>query len=155
MGITYLRDPQKAADEIRRNAARGFVAVSLPEQPYMAGLPSIHDHDYWAPVLQACVDTDTVICLHIGSSGQLMGRDPAAPPGVGSGATLFQVQSVGVMLRMALGRRAAALPDDQDRDVRRGHRLGADGHGPPRLHDVAVGPRTNHVATDGRQRIAL
>ena len=94
MGITYLRDPQKAADEIRRNAARGFVAVSLPEQPYMAGLPSIHDHDYWAPVLQACVDTDTVICLHIGSSGQLMGRDPAAPPGVGSGATLFQVQSL-------------------------------------------------------------
>ena len=94
MGITFLRDPQKAADEIRRNAARGFVAVSLPEQPYMAGLPSIHDHEYWDPILRACVETDTVICLHIGSSGQLLPRDPAAPPGVGSGATLFQVQSL-------------------------------------------------------------
>ena len=94
MGITFLRDPNEAAAEIRRNAARGFVAVSLPEQPYMAGLPSIHDKDYWEPILRACVETDTVICLHIGSSGQLLGRDPAAPPSVGSGATLFQVQSL-------------------------------------------------------------
>jgi predicted TIM-barrel fold metal-dependent hydrolase len=94
MGITFLRDPNEAAAEIRRNAARGFVAVSLPEQPYMAGLPSIHDHDYWDPILRACVETDTVICLHIGSAGQLLPRDPAGPPGAGSGATLFQVQSL-------------------------------------------------------------
>src|SRR5215213_2923910 len=72
MGITFLRDPHEAAAEIRRNAARGFVAVSLPEQPYMAGLPSIHDHEYWDPILRACVETDTVLCLHIGSAGQLL-----------------------------------------------------------------------------------
>ena len=94
MGITYLRDPHKGAEEIRRNATRGFVAVSLPEQPWMAGLPSIHDHEYWHPILQACVDTDTVICLHIGSSGQLLPRDPAGSLGNGVGATLFQVQSL-------------------------------------------------------------
>ncbi|MEO8692071.1 MAG: amidohydrolase family protein [Acidimicrobiales bacterium] len=94
MGITFLRDAHEAAAEIRRNAERGFVAVSLPEQPYMAGLPSIHDHEYWDPILRACVETDTIICLHIGSAGQLLPRDPAAPAGAGSGATLFQVQSL-------------------------------------------------------------
>lgn len=94
MGITFLRDPQKGAAEIRRNAERGFTAVSLSEQPWMAGLPSIHDQEYWDPILQACVDTDTVINLHIGSSGQLLPRDPAGPPGAGTGATLFQVQSL-------------------------------------------------------------
>jgi predicted TIM-barrel fold metal-dependent hydrolase len=60
----------------------------------MAGLPSIHDHEYWKPILTACVETDTVINLHIGSSGQLLPRDPGGPPGAGSGATLFQVQSL-------------------------------------------------------------
>ena len=90
MGITFLADAELAAAEIRRNAERGFVAVSLPEQPQSAGLPSIHS-GWWDPIIQACVDTDTVICLHIGSSGALLPRDPDGP--AGQGATLFQVQS--------------------------------------------------------------
>ena len=90
MGITYLADADLGADEIRRNAARGFTAVSLPEQPQNVGMPSIHS-GWWEPIIQACVDTDTVICLHIGSSGQLLPRDLAGPAAVG--ATMFQVQS--------------------------------------------------------------
>ena len=39
LGIVYLADPDEAAAEIRRNAARGFRAVSLPEQPHRLGLP--------------------------------------------------------------------------------------------------------------------
>jgi predicted TIM-barrel fold metal-dependent hydrolase len=90
MGITYLADPEAGAAEVRRNAERGFTAVSLPEQPQSAGMPSIHS-GWWDPVIAACEETGTVVCLHIGSSGSLMPRDPAGPPGLG--AALFQAQS--------------------------------------------------------------
>jgi predicted TIM-barrel fold metal-dependent hydrolase len=93
MGITWLADPEVGAAEIRRNAARGFRAVTLPERPHDIGLPSIFT-DYWAPILQACAETDTVVCLHVGSSG----INPP-PPDVGMAilplsATLFGQQSL-------------------------------------------------------------
>ena len=68
MGITWLADPQLGAAEIRRNAARGFTAVTLPEMPWRIGLPSLQT-GYWDPVVEACEETGTVICLHVGSSG--------------------------------------------------------------------------------------
>jgi predicted TIM-barrel fold metal-dependent hydrolase len=68
LGITYLSDPREAATEIRRNAARGFRTVSLPERPQNIGYPSLFT-DYWQPVIEACVETGTVISLHVGSSG--------------------------------------------------------------------------------------
>jgi len=85
-GITFLSDPERAAAEIRRNAERGFRAVSLPERPHRIGFPSIFDR-YWDPVLEACVDTGTVVCLHVGSSG--MADMPADAPLLALGATLF------------------------------------------------------------------
>jgi predicted TIM-barrel fold metal-dependent hydrolase len=86
LGITYLADAEKAAAEIRRNAARGFVSVSLPERPHKIGFPSIFD-EYWDPVMRACAETRTVICLHVGSSG-MADLPPDAPP-MGPVATLF------------------------------------------------------------------
>ena len=68
LGITYLADPDAAAAEVRRNADRGFRSLTLPERPHRIGLPSIFT-DYWDPVLTACQETDTVISLHVGSSG--------------------------------------------------------------------------------------
>ena len=86
MGITYLADPAEGAAEIRRNAERGFVAVSLPEQPHRLGYPSLHT-GWWDPVLAACAETGTVVCLHVGSSGMMdMALDG---PLVQLGATLF------------------------------------------------------------------
>ena len=41
MGITWLTDPVLGADEVRRNAARGFRAVTLPELPHWLDLPAI------------------------------------------------------------------------------------------------------------------
>src|SRR6478672_12391966 len=82
MGITFLGDAELGAAEIRRNAARGFTAVTLPEQPQNIGMPSIHS-GWWEPIRQACEETDTVICLHIGSSGQLLPRAVAGPGGIG------------------------------------------------------------------------
>jgi predicted TIM-barrel fold metal-dependent hydrolase len=91
LGITWLRDAELGAQEIRRNADRGFTAVTLPELPYLLDLQSLHT-GWWDPVLAACEETETVICLHIGSSGPVIPIDPAAPT-LGIGATLFQVES--------------------------------------------------------------
>jgi predicted TIM-barrel fold metal-dependent hydrolase len=85
LGITYLADPEQAAAEIVRNAERGFVAVTLPERPHNIGFPSIFD-DSWDPVMRACAETETVICLHVGSSG-LADTAPGAP--AGARAALF------------------------------------------------------------------
>lgn len=86
MGITFLADPEIAAQEIRRNAERGFVAVTLPERPQRIGLPSLFT-GYWDPIVQACADTDTVIALHVGSSGGYELAEGA--PALQLGATMF------------------------------------------------------------------
>ncbi|MDI2126065.1 amidohydrolase family protein [Yinghuangia seranimata] len=86
LGITYLTDPEQGAAEIRRNAARGFRSVALPERPHRIGLPSIFD-PYWNPIIEACAETGTVISLHVGSSG-LADMPPGAPM-LELGATMF------------------------------------------------------------------
>jgi predicted TIM-barrel fold metal-dependent hydrolase len=91
LGITFLSDPAVGAEEIRRNAARGFVSVTLPERPHRLGFPSIFS-GYWDPIIEACADTDTVISLHVGSSG--MADYPSDSPNVQLGATLFGQMSL-------------------------------------------------------------
>ena len=86
LGITFLSDPEKGAAEIHRNAERGFTAVTLPERPHRIGLPSLFT-GYWDPIIQACADTDTVIALHVGSSGGY--ESPEAAPSLQLGATMF------------------------------------------------------------------
>lgn len=77
--LPWLLDPQVAAEEIRRNAERGFKAVSFTEGPEKLGLPSLHT-GYWEPLMQACEDTGTVVCLHVGSSSTIPETSPDAPP---------------------------------------------------------------------------
>jgi predicted TIM-barrel fold metal-dependent hydrolase len=87
LGVAFLADPQLAADEIRRNAARGFKTVSMPERPHKLGLPSLWEREHWDPIIEACAETDTVISVHVASSG---GHDsPPGAPGLSLGATLF------------------------------------------------------------------
>ena len=76
--LAWLNDPVVAGDEIRANAARGFKAVSFPENPVDLGLPSVHTN-HWDPVLRACEETETVVCLHNGSSSWTAARSPGAP----------------------------------------------------------------------------
>ncbi|HMC40753.1 MAG TPA: amidohydrolase family protein [Acidimicrobiales bacterium] len=66
--IPWLKDVEVAAEDVRRNAERGFQAVSFAELPAKLDLPSLHSH-YWDPFLAACEETGTVLCLHTGSSG--------------------------------------------------------------------------------------
>jgi predicted TIM-barrel fold metal-dependent hydrolase len=87
LGITYLADPALAAAEIRRNAERGFTSVTFPERPHAIGLPSLWDRPHWDPIIAACVETETVVSLHVGSSG--LNPPPPGAPGLELGATLF------------------------------------------------------------------
>ena len=91
MGITWLADPLVGAEEVERNAERGFTAVTLPERPHALGYPSLHS-GWWDPLIGACERTDTVICLHVGSSGGLPMAEDA--PQLELGATLFPALSL-------------------------------------------------------------
>jgi len=64
--LPWLPDPQIAAAEVRRNAERGFRAVTFPEYPTNVGFPSFHS-DHWDAFFRACEETETVVCIHTGS----------------------------------------------------------------------------------------
>jgi hypothetical protein len=93
LGIAYLADPDVAVAEIWRDASRGFTSVTLPERPHEVGLPLLWCREHWDPILQACVDTDTVVLLHVGSSG--MQLPPEGAPLLQIGSTLFGQLSLG------------------------------------------------------------
>src|SRR5690606_39046733 len=79
--IVPLWDPQLAAAEVRRNAARGVHAVAFSECPAWLGLPSIHS-GHWDPFFQACDETSTVLAMHIGSGTKTFNTSADAPEGV-------------------------------------------------------------------------
>ena len=79
--IVPLWDAQLAAAEVRRNAARGVHAVCFSEIPSHLGLPSIHSGE-WDPFFAACAETDTVVCMHIGSSSRMPATSGDAPVAV-------------------------------------------------------------------------
>ncbi|HVW32134.1 MAG TPA: amidohydrolase family protein [Acidimicrobiia bacterium] len=76
--VTFMADPELAAKEIYRNAARGVHAVTFSENPSALGYPSIHT-DHWEPFMRACAETETVINLHVGSSGTISCPSPDSP----------------------------------------------------------------------------
>ena len=89
--ITWLKDPSVAASLVRANAERGFKALSFPENPANLGMPSVHT-DHWDPLLAACEETGTVICLHTGSAAWTAAQSPGAPLELYT--TLFPVNGV-------------------------------------------------------------
>lgn len=79
MTLPVIWDAEACATEIRRNAKRGVHSLTFTENPAAMGYPSFHDFDYWKPMWDALVDTDTVLNVHIGSSGRLAITAPDAP----------------------------------------------------------------------------
>src|SRR6202042_2448835 len=53
--IPPIWDPQAPADEVRRVAAKGCHAISMPELPHLQGYPS-YQSEYWDPFFVACCD---------------------------------------------------------------------------------------------------
>jgi predicted TIM-barrel fold metal-dependent hydrolase len=68
--LVPLWDGELAAAEVRRCAAKGSHAVSFSESPATSGLPSFYDpSNFWDPFFAACQETETIVNMHIGSSG--------------------------------------------------------------------------------------
>lgn len=76
--LPWLLDPEVAAAEVRANAERGFRAITFPELPERLGLPSLHT-GHWDPLMAACAETGTVVCLHVGSSSSAPMTSSDAP----------------------------------------------------------------------------
>jgi predicted TIM-barrel fold metal-dependent hydrolase len=89
--LPWLNDPVVAAAEVRANAAKGFKSVSFSENPAAHGLPSLHS-GYWDPFLQACEETQTVVCLHGASSGWTAVQAKDAP--LGEFTTMFTINAM-------------------------------------------------------------
>lgn len=95
LALPPLWDPQLMADEVRRMAAKGCHAVTFSENPEKLGLPSFHN-DHWNPFWEACSDEGTVVCLHIGSSSQVVVTSIEAPID-----TLITLQPMNIVLAAA------------------------------------------------------
>jgi predicted TIM-barrel fold metal-dependent hydrolase len=76
--IVPLWDVDLAAAEVRRCAELGSHAVTFPENPHALGFASIHS-GRWDPFFLALVETETVCCMHIGSSSKMPQTTPDAP----------------------------------------------------------------------------
>jgi predicted TIM-barrel fold metal-dependent hydrolase len=81
MIILPLWDPEAAAAEIRRCAAKGAKAITFPENTVGLGLPSFYT-DHWDPVFRAAEETGMPLCMHFGSSGRAPITSPDAPMAV-------------------------------------------------------------------------
>jgi len=92
----------------------------MPERPQRIGLPSIFS-DYWDPIIKGpppCADTDTVISLHVGSTGGY-GAPEDAPRGTGfgmSGAMFGFVVAFGLRGMAFLGL-SGEVPEPEGRPV--------------------------------------
>ena len=76
--IVPLWDAELAAQEIYRVAEKGCRAVAWSELPAWLGRPGLHG-DFWNPFFKACEETQTVICMHIGSGTKTVQTSPEAP----------------------------------------------------------------------------
>lgn len=86
--LVQLWDPELAAAEVRRVAARGVRAITFPELPTYLGLPSIHARDgHWEPLWRACDETGVSVHMHIGSGSKMPQTSIDAPSGVGVAVT--------------------------------------------------------------------
>jgi predicted TIM-barrel fold metal-dependent hydrolase len=93
--LPWMTDPTVAAAEIRRNAERGYRAVSFSENPEGLGFPNIYDR-HWDPLFAACQETGTVVNLHVGSSGTTRHPTSSSPSDVS--VALFPVSGLEALI---------------------------------------------------------
>ncbi|MFC8529978.1 amidohydrolase family protein [Nocardia sp. NPDC057227] len=81
MALPVIWDAELCAAEVRRVAKKGVHSLTFTENPAALGYPSFH-HEHWKPLWEALVDTNTVLNVHIGSSGRLSIPASDSPPDV-------------------------------------------------------------------------
>ncbi len=78
LGIVPMWDVDLAVKEVGRIARKGCRAISFLEAPHSQGHPSFLS-GHWDPMLQALVDKNMVLCLHIGGAWDIVTLAPEAP----------------------------------------------------------------------------
>src|SRR5690606_23165895 len=76
--VVPLWDPQLAAEEVRRCAAKGSHAIAFSENPSKLGFATMYSGE-WDVLWQACEETETTVSMHIGSSSSMPTTSPDAP----------------------------------------------------------------------------
>jgi predicted TIM-barrel fold metal-dependent hydrolase len=76
--LVPLWSPELAAEEVRRCAAKGSYAIAFSENPSKLGVPSMYTGE-WDVLWQACVETETSVSMHIGSSSSMPSTSADAP----------------------------------------------------------------------------
>src|SRR5579875_78216 len=77
LAILPIFNLDAAITEAKRVAAKGCVAVSLPETPYGVGLPT-YASGHFDPLFSVLVDHNLIPCLHIAGAFGLIKRPPDA-----------------------------------------------------------------------------
>ena len=72
-GIVPMWDVELAAKEVHRVAKKGCRSISFLETPHVQGFPSFLS-GHWDPMLQAIVDENMVLSLHIGAGFDVIKR---------------------------------------------------------------------------------
>jgi predicted TIM-barrel fold metal-dependent hydrolase len=90
MALPMIWSAEECAAEVRRVAELGCHSMTFTENPVPLGQPSYHT-GYWDPLFEALVECDTVLSIHLGSSGQLVVTAPDAPMDV-----MIQMQPMNV-----------------------------------------------------------
>ena len=90
MALPMIWSAEECAAEVRRVAQLGCHSMTFTENPVPLGQPSFHD-EYWNPFWEALVECETVLSIHLGSSGQLVITAPDAPMDV-----MIQMQPMNV-----------------------------------------------------------
>lgn len=106
--IVPLWDAELAAAEVRRCADKGSHAIAFSENPYPLGLPSIHSGE-WDPLFTACQETESIVCMHIGSSSSMPQTSPDAPFIVSS--TLTFQNAMGSLIDFVFSGTLERFPD--------------------------------------------
>jgi predicted TIM-barrel fold metal-dependent hydrolase len=75
LGIVPMWDMDAVVAEVHRIAKKGARAITMPEMPYLLGLPS-YQNEYWNPFFTALCDQDMVMCLHIGQGLDAINMGP-------------------------------------------------------------------------------
>ena len=78
LGIVPMWDVDLAVQEVHRIGKKGCRAISFLEAPHAQGWPSFLS-GHWDPMLEAIIEENMVLCLHIGGALGLIQLAPEAP----------------------------------------------------------------------------
>jgi len=103
-----LWDPQLAAKEVERCAAKGSYAIAFSENPSKLGFPSLYTGQ-WDVLWQACQETKTTVSMHIGSSSSMPTTSPDAP--LATSMTLYAHNAQGSLADWIFSQTLTRFPD--------------------------------------------